>query len=107
MPIGYFPPEIAAAMAEFRDATLSGRDAGLFEYFLSLPSMEAPWRDAATGLYTAWLAQLAARRSRRFGWPKLPLPFPRRAVSTRPTRDHARWLRARSAGRVGLVSVGR
>jgi homoserine O-succinyltransferase len=76
MPMGYFPPEVAAAMVEFHDAALSGRDAGLFEYFLSLPSMEASWRDAATGLYTAWLAQLAARRSRRFGWPRLPLPVP-------------------------------
>jgi len=76
MPAGYFPPEVASAMAEFRDAALSGRDAGLFEYFLSLPAMTAPWQDAATGLYAAWLAQLAARRSRRFGWPRLPLPVP-------------------------------
>jgi len=76
MPAGYFTPQVASALAEFRDAAINGRDAGLFEYFLSLAEMTAPWREAATGLYAAWLAQLAARRSRRLGWTKLPLPVP-------------------------------
>jgi homoserine O-succinyltransferase len=76
MPAGYFSPQVAAALAEFRDAALSGRDAGLFEYFLSLPEMTAPWQEAATGLYAAWLAHIAGKRSRRLGWSRLPLPVP-------------------------------
>jgi homoserine O-succinyltransferase len=65
MPTGYFPPWVAAALAEFRDAALSGREAGRLEYLPSLPEMTAPWQAAATGFYSAWLAQLAAKRLRR------------------------------------------
>lgn len=74
IPADYFAAEIVEAMEVFRDAALRERDAALFERFPALPAMTAPWRAAATGLYTAWLAQLSARRSRRFGWPWLRLP---------------------------------
>ena len=73
-PANYFPAEIADGMRAFRDVALRDRDAALFERFPALPAMSAPWREAAVGLYAAWLAQLSARRSRRFGWAGLSLP---------------------------------
>lgn len=74
IPANYFPADIAAAMRGFRDVALRERGDALFERFPALPALSAPWHDAATGLYTAWLAQLSSRRSRRFGWAGLPLP---------------------------------
>jgi homoserine O-succinyltransferase/O-acetyltransferase len=74
MPAGYFPPQVAAALMEFRDSAVTGHESGLFEYFLSLPEVAASWRDAATGFYAAWLIQIAAKRSCGLGWQKLPLP---------------------------------
>jgi homoserine O-succinyltransferase/O-acetyltransferase len=85
MPTGYFPPRIAAALAELRDAALSGREAGLSEYFLSLPEMTALWQAAATGFYTAWLAQLAAKRSCRLSRPRL---LPKITSATRWISSH-------------------
>ena len=75
MPANYFTAEIAGEMAAFRAVALRDRDAALFERFPVLPAMGAPWHGAAVGLYAGWLAQLAARRSRRFGWIELPSPF--------------------------------
>lgn len=74
IPANYFGADVAAAMQAFRAAALRDRDAALFERFPALPAMNAPWRDAAVNLYAAWLAQLGARRSRRFRWAELPLP---------------------------------
>jgi len=84
MPANYFADEVAEAMQAFRDGALRDRDAALFERFPALPAMSAPWHDAAVGLYAAWLAQLSARRSRRFGWAGLALPV-RAARALDPT----------------------
>ena len=62
-------------MAAFRAIALRDRDAAPFERFPALPAMSAPWRGAEVGLYAGWLAQLAARRSRRFGWTELLRPI--------------------------------
>ena len=72
VPANYFGAGLAAAMAEFRDAALRDRDAVQLDRFPALPALPAPWQAAATGFYAAWLAQLGARRARRFGW--LPMP---------------------------------
>ena len=74
-PVDYFAAEIAEAMRAFRDTARRSRDAALFERFPALPAMSAPWHGAAVSLYAAWLAQLDARRARRFGWAGLSLPL--------------------------------
>jgi homoserine O-succinyltransferase len=72
LPANYFPDDVAAQMLAFRDIALRERGDALFERFPALPPMHAAWQGAAAGLVAGWLAQLDARRSRRFGW--LPLP---------------------------------
>lgn len=81
LPQNYFPPDIAAAMLAFREVALRDADAALFERFPTLPAMSAPWHEAAVGLYAAWLAHLAERRSRRPGWAGLALSETPRAPS--------------------------
>ena len=79
LPANYFPAEVACQMLAFRDVALRERGDALFERFPALPAMSTPWQGAAVGLFAGWLAQLDAKRSRRFGW--LPLPVP-------PVRPH-------------------
>jgi homoserine O-succinyltransferase len=67
LPENYFAQDVAEAMQAFRDAALRDRDAIELDRFPALP-VNAPWHGAAVDLYAAWLAQLSARRSRRFGW---------------------------------------
>ena len=86
VPANYFPAEVAAAMAAFREVALRDPDAALFERFPALPAMRAPWHDAAVNLYASWLAQLGARRSRRLGWARLKLPV---AAAGAPTPTYA------------------
>lgn len=72
MPQGYFSDEVSAAMTDFEQMAYARRDPELLVQFPTGPAIHAPWRYAAVGLYANWLAHLAARRTRRFGW--LPLP---------------------------------
>ena len=74
LPVDYFPDDVAAAMLAFRAAALRRPGDALFERFPTLLAMSAPWHGAAVGLFAAWLAQLAGRRSGAFGW--LPHPAP-------------------------------
>jgi homoserine O-succinyltransferase len=74
LPVDYFPNDVAQAMQDFRAIVEHQPGDALFERFPALPAMSASWHGAAVGLFAAWLAQLEARRSRRFGW--LPLPAP-------------------------------
>jgi homoserine O-succinyltransferase/O-acetyltransferase len=73
LPKGYFAPDVAEAMHEFREAALKDRDTVHLDRFPALPGMTAPWHGAAIGLYGGWLAQLSAGRSRSFE--RLPSRF--------------------------------
>ena len=72
LPVDYFPADVARQVLVFRDVALRERGDALFERFPALPAMSAPWQGAAVGLFAGWIAQLEAKRSRRFRW--LPLP---------------------------------
>lgn len=80
LPADYFPADVARQMLAFRDVALRERGDALFERFPALPALSAPWHGAAVELFAGWLAQLDAKRQRRFGW--LPLPVP-------PARPHS------------------
>lgn len=82
MPVDYFPEDVARALDDFRAAALRQPGDALFERFPALPAMAAPWHGAAVGVFAGWLAQLEARRSRRFGWLPSLLPAPRRLDPT-------------------------
>ncbi|HWB49448.1 MAG TPA: homoserine O-succinyltransferase [Stellaceae bacterium] len=82
LPANYFAGEVAREMLAFRAVAQRERGDALFERFPALPPMQAPWHQAATGLFAGWLAQLDTRRSRRFGWLPLPVAAPRPAAPT-------------------------
>jgi len=67
MPVNYFPDDIAEAMRAFREVALRQPGDALVERFPTLPAFAAPWHDTAVAMFSAWLAQLAVRRSRQFG----------------------------------------
>jgi homoserine O-succinyltransferase len=73
LPANYFSADVARQMLAFRDVVLREPGDALFERFPALPAMSAPWQGAAIGIFAGWLAQLDAKRSRRFGW--LPQPM--------------------------------
>jgi len=74
IPANYFSADAAAAMQAFREVALHDRDATLLERFPALEVMNAPWHAAATHFYSAWFAQLCARRSPGPGWARMRLP---------------------------------
>jgi len=87
LPHGYFDADAEAMLCGFRARALSRRDPALLEQFPAAAigaRLTAPWRDAATQIYKNWLACIAERRTRSFGWagPQLPDVAPWRLCQT-------------------------
>jgi homoserine O-succinyltransferase len=88
LPRGYFNHETVAAMLAFRELALRERDIAALPSFPAAAAgrqLTAPWRPAATRLYTNWLTYLAEQRDARAG-----LTGPRRGAHV-PELDHGGW----------------
>ncbi len=82
LPHGSFDEEASALLLGFRERALTRRDIASLELFPAAAvgrQLTAPWRDAATRIYTNWLAFLETSRMRRVG---APLSAPEPAVLT-------------------------
>jgi homoserine O-succinyltransferase/O-acetyltransferase len=87
LPLGYFNRDTAEAMLAFRERALRQRDIAVLPSFPAAAAdgqLTAPWRPAATRLYTNWLSYLVERRDARVGWTE-----PSRAALV-PESDHGR-----------------
>ncbi|HEV2189287.1 MAG TPA: homoserine O-succinyltransferase [Stellaceae bacterium] len=70
LPHGYFTDGATEALLAFREWARERRDIALLEQFPAAAvgrELTAPWRDAATRLYSNWLGHLARNRARRRG----------------------------------------
>ncbi len=77
LPHGYFTDGATEALLAFRERALARRDIALLEHFPAAVvgrELAAPWREAATRLYSNWLGYLADNGARRRGpvSPELP-----------------------------------
>jgi homoserine O-succinyltransferase len=84
LPHGYFTDAATAALLAFRERALERRDAALLQQFPAAAvgrELTAPWREAATWLYSNWLGYLARHRVRRRGPAGSELPPVGRAAS--------------------------
>jgi len=88
LPHGYFNRDTAEALLAFRERALRQRDIAILPSFPAAEAgrqLTAPWRSAATCLYTSWLSYLVERRDARVRWNEPP-----RAALV-PETDHGRW----------------
>ncbi len=86
LPHGYFTDGATEALLAFREHALQRRDIALLQQFPAAAvgrELAAPWREAATRLYSNWLGYLVRDRARRRGLvgPELP-PVVRAASPT-------------------------
>lgn len=82
LPHGSFDEEASALLLGFRERALTRRDIASLELFPAAAvgrQLTAPWRDAATRIYTNWLAFLETSPMRRVG---APLSAPEPAMLT-------------------------
>ena len=84
LPHGYFTAAATEALLAFRERALEHQDIALLEQFPAAAvgrELAAPWRDAATRLYSNWLGYLARNRARRRGSVGPEVPPVERAAS--------------------------
>ena len=84
LPLGYFTDGATEALLAFRERAVSRRDIALLQQFPAAAvgrELAAPWREAATRLYSNWLGYLADNRARRRGRVGPGLPPAGHAVS--------------------------
>ena len=67
LPAHYFPPQIAAALADFTERALTAPSADLAAAFPreALALDQTPWRAAGVRLFGNWLSLLACRKAAR------------------------------------------